>query len=196
MLKIGFDTIFEHEEEKLVGHITYMAAIGHGYNKSGIQCMAKDYTVSLGKPIKAKESLSNNWPNGFIKRWPNLKIVKPQKLSIARAKVASRESLDKYYEEISLVLASNGLYDKPQNIYNVDEMGINTEHSPPKVVCDKRTIPQKITSNGSSTSTIIASGNALGISVSHILSFPVSAGMKNFSKVPVQGMRGKCLVSY
>ena len=195
MHKMGFDTIFEHEE-KLVGHVTYMAAIGYGYNKSGIQCMAKDYTVSLGKPIKAKESLSNYWLYGLIKRWPNLKIVKPQKLSIARAKVASRESLDKYYEEISLVLASNGLYDKPQNIYNVDEIGINTEHSPPKVVCDKRTIPQKITSNRSSTSTIIASGNALGNSVSHILSVPFSTGMKNLSQVPLKGILGKCHISY
>ena len=109
MLKIGFDTIFEHEEEKLVGHITYMAAIGYGYNISGIQCMAKDYTVSLGKPTKAKESLSNNWLYGFIKRWPNLKIVKPQKLSIARAKFASRESLESIIRKSPLYWQVMGL---------------------------------------------------------------------------------------
>ena len=190
--KIGFDTIFEHEEEeKLVGHITYMAGIGYGYNKSGIQYMAKDYAVSLGKPTKAKESLSNNWFYGFIKRWPNLKIVKPQKLSIARAKSASRESLDKYYKELSLVLTSNGLNDKPQNIYNVDETGVNTEHSPPKSVCDKSTIPQNITSNRSSTITTIASGNALRNSAPPYFVFPGQRWNEEFLEGACPGSAGE-----
>ena len=68
--------------------------------------MAKDYAVSLGKTTKVKESLSNNWFYRFIKRWLNLKIVKPQKLSMARAKSVSCESFDKYYKELSLVLTS------------------------------------------------------------------------------------------
>ena len=129
--------------------------------------MTKDYAVSFWKATKAKESLSKNWFYGFIKRWPNLKIVKPQKLSIARAKSASRESLDKYYKELSQALTSNRLNGKLQNIYNVDETGVYTEHSPPKVICYKSPIPQNITSNRSSDSTIsiIASGNALGKSV-------------------------------
>ena len=170
---MGFDTIFEHEEEeKLDDHISYMAGLGYGYNKSGIQYMAKDYTESLGKPTKAKESLGNNWFYGFIKRWPNLKIIKPQNLSIARSKSASRESLDKYYKEFSQVLKSNGLNDKQQNIDNVDETGVNTKHSPPKVVCDKSSIPQNINSNRSTTITIIASGNALGNSVLPYFVFP------------------------
>ena len=189
--KIGFDTIFEHEEEKLVGHIKYMAGIGYGYNKSGIQYMAKDYAVSLGKPTKAKESLSNNWFYGFIKRWPNLKIVKPQKLSIARAKSASRESLDKYYKELSQVLTSNGLNEKPQNIYNVDETGVNTEHSPPKVVCDKSTIPQNITSNRSSTITITASGNTLRNSVPPYFVFPGQRWNEEFLKGACPGSAGE-----
>ena len=115
--KIGFDTIFSKDEEnKLVGHITYMAEIGYGYNASGIKYMAKDYADSLGKHVKAKETLSNNWFYNFLKRWPNLKVVKPQKLSIARAKSASRDTLNNYYKELGTILTNNGLRDKPQNI--------------------------------------------------------------------------------
>ena len=47
------------EEQKLVTHISYMADIGYGYNKSGIQYMACDYTNSLGKVVPATEQLSN-----------------------------------------------------------------------------------------------------------------------------------------
>ena len=39
---IGFDNIFsDHEEKQLVEHISYMANIGYGYNKMGIQHMAR-----------------------------------------------------------------------------------------------------------------------------------------------------------
>ena len=89
---IGFDKLFsKDEEQKLNDHILYMADIGYGYNKANIQHMAKDYADSLGKNVKAEEKLSSNWFYGFIDRWPNLKRVKPQKLSIYRAKSASRE---------------------------------------------------------------------------------------------------------
>ena len=75
---IGFDTIFSHDEEKTVTRITYMTEFGYGYSNASFQYMAKYYADSLGKTVKAKNSLSNNWFYGFIRRWPNLKIVQPQ----------------------------------------------------------------------------------------------------------------------
>ena len=170
---IGFDSIFNKEEEqKLVNHITYMAQIGYGYSKSSIQYMAKDYAESLGKTVKAKQSLSNNWFYGFIKRWPSLKVVKPKKLSISRAKSASRETINNYYKELGTILTTNKLEINPQNIYNFDETGVNSEHSPPKIVCDKNTVPQNITSPRSSTITVIAGGNAVGSSIPPYYIFP------------------------
>lgn len=74
---IGFDTIFSiDEEQKLVNHISYMASIGYGYNKSAIQHMAWDYAKSLGKQVKAKDSLSDNWFYSFLKRFPDLRVKK------------------------------------------------------------------------------------------------------------------------
>ena len=87
-ITIRFAVIFNKaEEQKSVSHISYTAEIGCGYNAPSIKGMAKDYVDSLGKTkIKAKESSSNNWFYGFVKSWPNLKAVKPQKLSIAHSK--------------------------------------------------------------------------------------------------------------
>ena len=122
---IGFDRTFSaEEEEKPVGHVSYMAEIGYGYGESGIRYMALNYAVSLGKPVKAKHALSNNWFYSFLKRWPSLKVAKPQKLTIVRAKSASRDTLDKYYKEIGTILSKHNLRDKPQNIFNVDESEI------------------------------------------------------------------------
>jgi len=144
---IGFDNIFSDDEERqLVEHVSYMANIGYGYNKMGIQHMAREYADSLGKSVKSERSLSNCWFYGFLKRWSDLKVVKPQKLSLARAQSASKEKLDSYYKELSTILTKYNLHDKPEHIFNGDETSVTTEHSPPKIACNKETKPQAITS--------------------------------------------------
>ena len=138
--------------------------------------MAKNYAESLGKPVKPKDALSNCWFYSFLKRWPNLKVAKPQKLTIVGSKSASQDSLDIYYKELGTILTNHTLRDKPQIIYNVDESGVSTEHSPPKIVCSTNTKPQNITSTRSSNVTIIAAGNALGNCVARTIFFQVSDG--------------------
>ena len=160
------------EEQKLVAHISYMADIGYRYNKSGIQYMARDYAQSLGREVPSSEQLSNCWFYGFLKRWPELKVVKPQKLSISRAKSASGDVINNYYSELGNILTTNNLTNKPERIYNIDETGVSTEHSPPKIVCNVGTNPQAVTSPRSSTVTCIAASNALGNSVPPYYVFP------------------------
>jgi uracil phosphoribosyltransferase len=91
-------------------------------------------------------------PKGIAITWR----PKPQKLSIARAQSASKEKLDNYYKELSTILTKYNLHDKPEHFFNVDETSVTTEHSPPKIVCNKKTKPQVITSGRSYTVTIIA----------------------------------------
>ena len=114
--RVGVDTLFTVSEEKqLVDHVKYMGSIGYGYNKSGIQYMARDYALSLNKPVKStSDHLSNAWFYDFLKRWPDLKIVKPQKLSLARAKSASKETLDNYFRELGTILTTNNLKNHPE----------------------------------------------------------------------------------
>ena len=170
----GPERIFSQEEEKkLVDHIIYMGNIGYGYTKGNIQFMAADYARSIGKTVKAANGLSDHWFYAFLKRWPDLKMVKPQKLSIARAKCASQETIDNYFKELGTVLKENDLMDAPQR--NFDETGISTEHAPPKIVCAKSTDPQSITSPKSSSATIIAGANAIG---NHIPPFYVFPGKR------------------
>ena len=134
--------------------------------------MARDYAVSLGKSVQPSDSLSNCWFYGFMGRWLTLKVVKPQKLAIARAKSASREVIGRYYKELATILTTNNLRDKPERIYNIDETGISTEHTPPKIVCDKDSNQQCVTSLRGWTINVIAAGNALGNSIPPYYVFP------------------------
>ena len=116
--KLGYEHIFDFKEEQaLVQHLVYMASIGYGYTKMSIQRMAKEYAISLNKKITAKndnsEHLSNNWFYGFLKRWPDLRLVQPQKLSISRAESASPENIKAYFKELSSLITRNGFSDKP-----------------------------------------------------------------------------------
>ena len=194
--KVGHDTIFSHDEEQeLVGHLSYMASIGYGYSKADIQVIGKEYATALGKKVfvKPEEScqLSNNWFYRFLSRWEELKFVKPQKLSIARAKNASPDNLKKYFKELATILTTNKLHDKPNRIFNIDETGITTDHSPPKIVCKKDTKPQSITSERNSTITVIAGGNALGNFVPPYYVFPGKRWKDDFLLGAAYGSAGE-----
>ena len=122
----GGETLLTHEEEKaFADHIQYMASIGYGYSKSNIQYMGVEYARSLGKPIKINQtSLSNTWFYAFMGRWSTLKLSKPQKLQLCRAKSASQEKIDKYFNDLEDILVNNDLLEHPERIYNIDETGI------------------------------------------------------------------------
>ena len=100
-------------------------------------------------------------------RCPDLKIVKPQKLSISRARSSSRDIISQYYQELGTLLTTNDL-----KTYNIDETGIPTDHTPPKIVCDKNINSKSVTSPRCTLTTVIAAGNALGNSIPPYYEFP------------------------
>ena len=105
------------------------------------------------------------WFYAFMIRWPDIKVVKPQKLQMSRTKSASRETIDNYFPELRTVLRQNNLMEAPERIYNKDETAISMEHALPKIVCSSETNPQAVTSPRQSNVTIIAGANATGNSI-------------------------------
>ncbi|KAH3706749.1 hypothetical protein DPMN_066138 [Dreissena polymorpha] len=72
-----------------------MADIGYGYSLMDIQYIVWNHAMSLYKPVKAKEHLSQGWMYSFLSRWDELNVVKPRCLSLSRAKSAIKENIDK-----------------------------------------------------------------------------------------------------
>ncbi|XP_062575887.1 uncharacterized protein LOC134237756 [Saccostrea cucullata] len=88
-------------------------------------------------------------------------------------------------------MTTNNLLDKPNRIFNIDETGITTDHVPPKIVCNKNTSAQAVTSPRSSTITIIAAGNALGNHIPPYYVFPGKRWMPAFLEGAVPGACGE-----
>ena len=102
------------EEKHMVDHIKYMGDIGYGYTKSEVQYMATDYCKSGGKGVNSENGLSSMWFYAVMKRWPDIKVAKPQKLQMSRAESASRETIDNYFRELGTVLRQNNLLEAPE----------------------------------------------------------------------------------
>ncbi len=86
-------------------------------------------------------------------------------------KSASQDVINNYYAELERTLSENNLLDKPHLIYNIDETGITTEHTPTRVLSQKSSKPQSVVSPRSGTTTIISCGNAAGTAIPSILHF-------------------------
>jgi len=177
--KIDIDTVksgpspsFDIMQETLLcEHIKTMAEIGMGYSRQETINLASDYAIHL-EIKKQGERLSLKWLYGFLGRWPELKVKKPQSLEIARARSATKTTIENYFKELNNILTKYHLTDKPSRIYNIDEKGLSTNHKPPKIVTGKAYKAQAVTAGKSHTVTLIGGGNASGQQIPPYFIFP------------------------
>ena len=71
--------------------------------------------------------------------------------------------MKEYFELLKTTLTENNLFDKPSQLYNVDQTGMPLDHKPPKLVAHKgqKKVRSK-TSGNKSQITVIACVNATG----------------------------------
>ena len=98
-------------------------------------------SAQSGTPLPWNPSWSTD---NFLKRWPDLKLNKPQSLEWVRAKSATKEVIDKYYTEREATFSEHNLLDKPHFVYTINETGISTDHSPTKIVAKIASKPQSV----------------------------------------------------
>ena len=124
------------QESKLVDHVKKMASLGYGYTRTEVTGLATDFAIELGLRQKHDKSLSLQWFRSFLERWPEIKSLRPRSLALSRAKAASQETIDAYFEQLESIMDKYNLKDKPQCIYNIDEKGVTPDHKPPNVIGD------------------------------------------------------------
>ena len=92
------------DEAKIVNHLKIVATYGYGYTRSEVANVASDYAVQIGTRRPSDAPLTRGWLEGFIKRWPELKVLRRRNLDLARAKSASEEKTDNYFTELSEIM--------------------------------------------------------------------------------------------
>jgi hypothetical protein len=59
-----------------------VATYGYGYTRSEVANVASDYAVQIGTRRPSDAPLTRGWLQGFIKRWPELKVLRPRSLDL------------------------------------------------------------------------------------------------------------------
>ena len=152
------------EETELVEHIMAMSSIGHAYTRTDTVNIAGEYLCSMDRREPSKP-LSFKWLSTFMKRWPELSLVKLPTSVIAKAKDTSPEMIERYYSELQTLFDKYDLKDKPQCIYSVYDKRIKGEDSPPKTRDAKNLNLELSSSPLEFTTNVMACGNADGISI-------------------------------
>ena len=172
VVKSGRAPVYSMEEEaKIVEQLKEMTQLDYGYTRSEVVDIANDYARILGKRNK-DNPLTLRWYQTFMTRWDNeLKLVKPRSLEIQRAKSEKADTVNGYFQELEEVIKKYNLQDKPHLILNVDEKGIQQNHTPQSVVAGRSATVQEVTSKKSSTTTILGCVSASGITIPHFFVF-------------------------
>ena len=150
------------EEEEIVQLVKTMASYGYGYTRQDVTDKATDYAHTINrKPTCRTDVLTLRWFEGFMNRWPELKVLKPRSLKIACAKCGTIENVEKYVDSLEEDINKYGLQNKPHLIFNVDEKELTSSHKPSNVVSGIEChTTSAVTSGKSSTTTVLGCGNA------------------------------------
>lgn len=127
-------------EKKIVGHIKKLQSRGFTPTRDSVRSMA----YYLAESLQLKHNFNHetkqagyDWLSSFLVRNPELSIRQSEGVSIARAKGLNKIAVKEYFDLLKNVLEENGLIDKPGNIFNMDETGLQLNNKPGKVVALK-----------------------------------------------------------
>jgi len=153
------------EEEELSEFLIDCCKMGNGKTKKEIIQTVK----RLVEKKRSKEGLplvkfnGEGWWSRFMKRHPELSLRSSDPLSHCRSSAVSQPALDHYFGLLKKTLEVNGLMDKPNSIYNMDESGMPLDHRQPKRVAPRGIKKVHGPSSGNKTQiTILACANAVG----------------------------------
>lgn len=72
-----------------------------------------------------------------LRRNPDIIIRKSEGVSIARAQGMSRALVQRYFDLLENILSECNLHNKPSNVFNVDETGLQLNNKPSHVLAGK-----------------------------------------------------------
>lgn len=116
--------------------------------------------------------MGRKWLKGFLQRNPDIVEKLPQSLSVLRALCATKKNLWKWFGKMKEMLIEEDKIDKPQNIWNVDEIGVCDLQKMVKTLCVSREGAYQVTgSERGKLTTVLALVNAAGVVVPPMVIF-------------------------
>ena len=139
-VKSGRPTVLTtNEEEEITQAIMLMVEWGYGIGRSEVTALVQSYCKAEKRKNPFCDGVPGyDWWCGFRKRHPCLTERTPQALQIHRAKAATPEKINHWFNQtLYPVLKQLGLEDHPHQIFNVDESGFPLAGRPGKILAPR-----------------------------------------------------------
>lgn len=155
-------------ELKLVRHIKTLQKFGFAPDRDSVRIWA----FQLAEQMKIKHKFNKDigkagydWLHSFLRRHPDISVRTAEGISINRATGMNRETVKQYFELLEKVLRENGLFDKPSNVFNMDETGLQLNNKPTQVLAAKgsKNVSSLTSGEKGETISVIACCNAEGM---------------------------------
>ncbi|KAK9692640.1 hypothetical protein QE152_g35023 [Popillia japonica] len=140
-----------------------LADWGFGMDRFQLKILVQDYLKRID-PFKDGIP-GKDWITGFEKRWrENLRRRVAENLPKNRTEACSKEVLQDFYSKLNNSIKRLQLQRKPQNTFNCDETGLQTDCRVQKILCRKGFAnPHKVVgSTTKSTYTVLVCCSATG----------------------------------
>ena len=153
------------DESALLKAATTRAQKGIGFSKGTFLRYVGVFAEERGLNFKRNKP-SDMWWRSLKARHPNFSLRSPEPTAANRHSAMTRERIQQYFGSLKEVMDLNNFHEHPEKIWNMDETGIQTAHKPPKVIAAKgaKTVHGRA-SISRETITVIACGNAVGLSI-------------------------------
>lgn len=171
-------TVFSKDEEHaLVQYLVDACNMHYGLSKQQVKKLAFQYAKANEKKYPKSWNVNgeagDQWYFDFMKR--NNKVLslrKPQPTSLSRATSFNKTNVSYFFAKYQELFSKYKFL--PECIYNVDETGITTVHTPGKVIAPKgkKQIGSMTSGERGTNITIICCVNAIGNSVPPMMIFP------------------------
>nr|CAI5824539.1 unnamed protein product [Callosobruchus analis] len=155
-------------EKKMVKHIIKLQKFGFAPTRSEVRTMAYKLAEKCNQHHKfnrEKETAGMDWLHLFLKRNSELSIRKSEGVSQARSKGLNKKIVSDYFSLQQNILIEHNLLDKPGNIFNVDESGLQLNNRPGYVLAAKgsKSVPAITSGEKGETISVIACCNGEGM---------------------------------
>ncbi|XP_064639539.1 uncharacterized protein LOC135495059 [Lineus longissimus] len=180
--------VFTREEEAhLERYILKCSKLFHGLGYIAVRRLAYEYATCLGRNVpeswNREEKAGREWMSGFTSRHENLSLRSPEATSIARAHGFNKKAVGEFFALLSEAFAKHKF--AANMVYNLDESGITTVQSVPKIIAEKGTkqVGQITAQERGTLVTVCCCVNAVGQALPPAMIFP----RVNYKEYMVEG---------
>ena len=126
-------------EDLLVEALTYTAECGYPYSRDQLKSLVQGYVRLAGKSTPFRDDRpGRDWCFKFEERHNDVLARRRREgLSLKRAAGLSKDNVAGFFAKYKIVLDKYHMGDKPWNIYNVDETGLQAERASQRVYVGK-----------------------------------------------------------